>query len=72
MILDEIDVTPLEAESTSDNVRKVISVLFWTWYATNTDRKITTVKWWVFRKTLFVRDLESIFELLFGPRNAFA
>lgn len=51
-------------------LRQFIASVFWNWYYENLNRKVTAVSWWVFKKTFFVRDLRSIFELLFGEDPA--
>jgi hypothetical protein len=48
--------------------RDVVSQMFWRWYEANLDTKVTTIKIWIIKKDIFVRDLRSIFELLFGPQ----
>lgn len=65
--LDEINVQELEPQTTSDIAKDAIARLFWHWYQMNLDRPVTTVKVWFFRKTIQVKDLKGIFELLFGP-----
>ena len=69
-ILNELDVSTLSAAQDESVIRELVSGLFWAWYASNVDKKITSLKWWIFRKTIYVRDLESVFELLFGPMPA--
>lgn len=70
MVLDELDLSALEAETTTDHVKKTIALLFWMWYASNQDRKLLVIRKWFISKTIYVRDLEDIFEILFGTRNA--
>jgi hypothetical protein len=65
--LDEINVEELEPSTTSDIAKEAIAKLFWHWYHMNLDRSVTTIKVWFFRKTVTVKDLKGIFELLFGP-----
>jgi len=65
--LDEVDVTHLEPQTTQDLIKKSIATMFWMWYANNLDREVTTIKVWFIRKKVYVRELKSIFELLFGP-----
>jgi hypothetical protein len=66
MVLDELDLSEVAQESSTEALKLLISTLFWTWFQTNQDHKITTVKWWFIRKTIYVKDLEGVFELLFG------
>jgi hypothetical protein len=65
--LDEVDVAHLQPETTQDLIKKSIATMFWMWYANNLDREVTTIKVWFIRKKVYVRELKSIFELLFGP-----
>ena len=65
--LKEIDFSSVSSETNENVIRELVSGLFWTWYSHNTDRKLTTLRVWFIRKTIFVRDLSNIFELLFGP-----
>jgi hypothetical protein len=51
-----------------DKFRKVVADVFWSWFESNHDTKVTTVQFWIVKKSIFVRDLRSIFELLFGPQ----
>lgn len=67
--LKEIDFSSVSAETNENVIRTMIGALFWTWYAQNEDRKLTTLKIWFLRKTIYVRDLTGVFELLFGPPN---
>jgi len=67
MILREVNLTGVEESQDLDFIRELISKAFWAWYALNTERKITTIRWWVIRKTVYVKDLSGVFELLFGP-----
>ena len=66
MVLDELDLTEVAEEKHEGNIKAIISILFWTWYASNLDRKVLTIKKWFISKTVYVRDLEGVFELLFG------
>ena len=65
--LQQIDVTPLCEELTAVDIRSKISAIFWLWFYSHQDERVTTVKVWFISKTLYVRDLRSIFILLFGP-----
>lgn len=48
--------------------KDVVAQVFWRWYEANLDTKVTTVQFWIIKKHIFVRDLRSIFELLFGQQ----
>jgi hypothetical protein len=65
--LRELDLSSLEKEAEQAFLRQAISTLFWGWFESNRDRKVTTINWWFIRKTLYVRDLFGVFEILFGP-----
>jgi hypothetical protein len=67
MILRELNLKEAEAVATESIIREIISKAFWAWYFLNSDRHLTTLRWWIFRKTFIVRDLQPVFELLFGP-----
>ena len=69
-VLRELDVSQIAQSSNEQFIREVVSKLFWTWYFSNQDRKITTVKVWFITKTIYVRDIRGVFELLFGPADA--
>lgn len=49
---------------------KVVAPLFWAWFRNNGDRKVYTIKVWIINKTIYVRDLRPVFEMLFGPEGA--
>jgi hypothetical protein len=69
--LDELDLEQLVPETPKDVVKETISKLFWMWYTQNEYRELKTIKLWIFRKRIVVRDLKQIFELLFGaPAHA--
>lgn len=65
--LSELEVSELAQSSNEAYIREAVGRLFWAWYFANLDRKITTIRVWFIHKTLYVRDLSAIFELLFGP-----
>lgn len=58
----------LDNLNNQDWIRNTISQFFWQWYERNLDLKVTTVQFWIVKKHIFVRDLRSIFELLFGQQ----
>ena len=66
--LDELDLEQLVPETPKDVIKDTIGKLFWLWFTQNEYRELTTVKLWIFRKRIIVRDLKQIFELLFGAR----
>lgn len=69
--LDELNLEELVPETPKDIVKETINRLFWIWFTQNEYRELTTIKVWIFRKKVVVRDLKQIFELLFGhPINA--
>jgi len=49
-----------------DLAREIIKMGFWQWYVEHNMMKITTIKWLFVRKTIYVRDLHSVFVMLFG------
>jgi hypothetical protein len=66
-IVHEVNLSLVAKETNERIVRELLGAIFWSWFWANRDRKLTTVKWWVLRKTFTVRDLEHVFVLLFGP-----
>lgn len=66
MFIDEADLSGLAPESTTDYIKKTLNAIFWSWYSMNEDRKLTTVRWWIISKTIYLRDLKEVFALLFG------
>jgi hypothetical protein len=67
MILSQVDLTEASQETDLDRIRHIIAAAFWLWYASHKDTKLTTIKVWFISKTVKVRDIESVFEMLFGP-----
>lgn len=72
MVLDELEFESIAPETTTDHIKKTISLLFWAWFEMNQDRRLTTLHFWFIRRTVKVRDLEGVFEILFGSRYALA
>ena len=68
MFINEVDLSGLAPESSVDYIRTTLNLLFWSWYVNNTERKLTTVSWWIISKTIYVKDLKDVFALLFGPQ----
>lgn len=65
--ISEINFSALSQETKENIIRQLVGKLFWEWYYGNLDRKLTTIRWWFIRKTIYVRDLYGVFEILFGP-----
>lgn len=65
--IDEMPVARLSSATASNDIKKIINVMFWSWYVANQNLKVVTVKWLFISKTLYVRDLKVLFELLVGP-----
>jgi hypothetical protein len=55
-----------EGRVLDEDYLKVLAGIFWQWYALNTNRKLTKIRIWFIRRTLYVRDLYDVFVLLFG------
>lgn len=68
MVLDELDLSEVAQESNTDRLKFIIAGLFWTWYDANKDDKLVTIRKWFISKTIYLRDLEGVFVLLFGHR----
>ncbi len=47
--------------------KDVVSQVFWRWYDANKDFVVTTISIWIIKKKIYVRDLHSLFVILFGP-----
>lgn len=65
----EFDVTVNQLESIVQWVREAVADDMWRWFEEHKDDKILTVRKWIFNYTFYVHHLESVFELLFGPRS---
>lgn len=52
----------------SDAARALISQAAWHWFVLNRDLRVVTIKWWFIRKTVYLRDLEDVWEMIFGPK----
>lgn len=57
------------AVANQDAIKEFIAEYFWRWYDVHLDDRIITVKILIFNKTIRVRDLESLFVMLFGNRK---
>lgn len=49
--------------------KAIVAQMFWRWYESNQETLVTTISVWVFKKKIFVKDLRSLFEILFGEAN---
>lgn len=58
----------LYAESGRSVLKDILNKIFWKWFETNLNRKLTTIRFWFFKKSIYVKDLREIFTLLFGPQ----
>ncbi len=70
MVLEELELDVLEARIPQEEIKLLLSRIFWIWYSRNLDRKLPTIKFWFIKKTFKVRDLELIFTFIFGPAIA--
>lgn len=61
-----LEAYPLE---TQEWFKDVVANIFWNWYAENKETLVTTISVWVFKKKIFVKDLHSLFVILFGEPN---
>lgn len=60
--LDSYSVAPHQ----QDWYKELVAQMFWRWYDANKEMLVTTISVWVFKKKIFVKDLRSLFEILFG------
>lgn len=67
-VLYSIDLAEAKNNDITDEIRKIIAKQFWGWLLQHWEDKLVTVKILIFNKTVRVRDLESLFVLLFGPK----
>lgn len=70
--LNEIDLSHLIPEQTEQAIRATINRLFWAWFEANKDNKLFRLSLFhgLIKKQIYVRDLEDVFTLLFGLKNA--
>ncbi len=47
-------------------VMETVGGLFWNWYHVHANDRILSVGWWIIKKTVRVKDLYSVFVMLFG------
>lgn len=64
-VLHEIKI-PNILPTVKEELRTLIGREFWFWFHDHQNHKITTVKVWFLKKSLYVKDLKEIFTLLFG------
>lgn len=55
-------VSPLVVEQ----VKESLGVFFWNWYKFHQEDKIITINFFIFSKTVRVKNIKEIFKLLFG------
>lgn len=67
--LNEVYKSVIIPESVKEQTKAFINKLFWEWFHQNYNRKLTTIKFWIISKSIYVRDLRDIFTILFGPEN---
>jgi hypothetical protein len=67
--VDQVDVTALQIAGDESAIRALIGGIFWAWFRDHQDQKVTTIKVWFISRTVYVRDLRAIFELLFGKEQ---
>ena len=65
--IDEINMIQVASITNQDMVRETLARLFWEWFESAKNRKVTTIKiFGIFRKTIYIKDLREVFILLFG------
>ena len=67
--LEEVEVDTLANSMSQLNARILISRMFWNWFFSNQERSVE-IRIWRIRGNVRVKNIRSIFELLFGPANA--
>lgn len=68
--LDEANLISVAATTDERKIKELLNEIFWNWFETAKNRKVTTIKIWFLKKTLYIRDLEGVFALIFGPHPA--
>lgn len=52
-----------------NKIRAEISEEFWAWFSKNEDAQVIKISLlWIFSKRILLRDLQPLFEKIFGPR----
>lgn len=69
-IVHELNLNAVAHATDQRIIRELLGSIFWSWFFVNEDRVLTTIRWWVIRKTFRVRDLRDVFVLLFGDPPA--
>ena len=65
--LDQVDFSKASILSDQSFLRELIGEAFWKWFVANSYVRVTTIRVWIIRRDVYVKDLEFLFELLFGP-----
>lgn len=65
--LDQVDFSKASILSDQSFIRELVGEAFWRWFRVSGDIKVTTIRVWIIRRDIYVKDLEFLFELLFGP-----
>jgi hypothetical protein len=65
-VVHEVDFSKASLLADQSFIRELVGEAFWRWYFNNLSLKVTTIKFWIIKKDIYVADLHSIFVLLFG------
>jgi hypothetical protein len=63
----EIRVPAAQNNDNLDEIRKIFAKAFWSWLLARWEHRLVTVRILIFKKTVKVKDLASLYEMLFGP-----
>ena len=64
--LREVDLSSYSIQN-QEWFKDIVAQMFWRWYDANKEMLVTTISIWIIKKKVFVKDLRSLFEILFGP-----
>lgn len=67
--IDEINLqAAVNSTTDAEWIRGFIKAELWDWFEAHKDDKVKTVNFWIIHRTIYVRDLQAVFELILGPR----
>ena len=67
-VLSQINLKEAELSTNVDFIKSLIAREFWIWYEQHKEDKIVSVGFLFLRKTVRVRNIKFVFELLFGAQ----
>lgn len=67
-VLNQLNLKEAGISSDVAFIKSLIAREFWAWFELHKEDKIISIGIWFLRKTVRVRDIRSVFELLFGAQ----